>query len=467
MTIEAPVNQSHHTDHIDHSDCIDHIVHNNHIEHIDNVNHKDQTISGSSLNKDGKSNATSSKIGMDSNTMFAPASTSAFCQSNPQMANRPDRALAAHFIPIDHATMSDVDHHRHHLKMDDAIAKSAEHRHLFSNVYQDHHRMRIAVLLQRTSGKAHYRNICAISKVASSCEIAEFIFLQESDAIQPPLSEWMLTHRSEVPNDGDDVVISHGDEGFGNMLKRKDIDAVYVVVPPGLEQKYVIQALDAKKHVLVKDPVSTYLGEFVEQLDHAKKQGKFIQFSTMFIHQYRVQRFMDRVLREELFGRINSIEADLLLNVDDLKKVGVSLPLSPQTGCIRSLGRFCILFSVLVFARVDSTATSARVIRYVKGANGELQSATCKIKFTKVSACVWVRMNRLCACGGMRMKRRLHDFAFLYRPLNSAPLYPLPPHSPKMILNILSFHSTVFIPFLPFHHLAIPEPRSDVQGRLH
>jgi hypothetical protein len=45
--------------------------------------------------------------------------------------------------------------------------------------------------------------------------------------------------------------------------------------------------LKSGKHVLLNDPVSTGMAEFIEQQTLAKKYGKFIQFSTMFVHQFQ------------------------------------------------------------------------------------------------------------------------------------------------------------------------------------
>jgi predicted dehydrogenase len=53
------------------------------------------------------------------------------------------------------------------------------------------------------------------------------------------------------------------------------------------QQEYVLEALQSGKHVLLNDPVSTGMAEFLEQQKLAKKYGKFIQFSTMFVHQFQ------------------------------------------------------------------------------------------------------------------------------------------------------------------------------------
>ena len=147
----------------------------------------------------------------------------------------------------------------------------------------------------------------------------------------------------------------------------------------------MIQALNAKKHVLANDPTSVILSDFMEELECAKKNGKFIQTTCMFVHQYRVQRFLNHALRDDNFGRITEVDASIQLNLNDVEIVGVKLPLRPEDGCIRVLGRFCVLASTLFFNRVGSYAESAKVKSWKRGANGEIVSADCEVNFTNVS----------------------------------------------------------------------------------
>jgi hypothetical protein len=174
--------------------------------------------------------------------------------------------------------------------------------------------------------------------------------------------------------------------GFGTNLSGRFPNKLFcILLVYRLESKYVLSALEAGKHVLLRDPRSTSLVEFTEQLDYATRFGKFVQFSTMFVHQYRVQRYMDRVLREESFGRIHSIKAHLFLNYNDINKVGCKLPLGEDEGSIRVLGRFCVLVSTLFFNRVGSFAKSAQVHEMKKSPEGVILSADCSVKYTEAS----------------------------------------------------------------------------------
>ena len=69
----------------------------------------------------------------------------------------------------------------------------------------------------------------------------------------------------------DSFDILQGQEGFEEILQRESVDAVYIFVPAEMQQKYVLQALKARKHVLLKDPVSTPCDDFVVQMKHAVK----------------------------------------------------------------------------------------------------------------------------------------------------------------------------------------------------
>jgi succinyl-CoA synthetase alpha subunit len=69
----------------------------------------------------------------------------------------------------------------------------------------------------------------------------------------------------------DSFQILQGQEGFEEILRRDSVDAVYIFVPAEMQQQYVLQALKARKHVLLKDPESTPCDDFVEQMKHAVK----------------------------------------------------------------------------------------------------------------------------------------------------------------------------------------------------
>lgn len=232
------------------------------------------------------------------------------------------------------------------------------------------------------SSSTNDRHISAIPKPATPCSLASMVVLNEKDGEDRKLSmeRWFKIHRMEA--DESKVNVRWGQEGFKELL-ASEIDAVYIIVPPGSQREYVLEALKCGKHVLLNDPVSTGMAEFMEQQTLAKKYGKFIQFSTMFVHQFQVLRFISKVLGDEEFGWIHRIDASLHLCYNDVEKVGAKLPLRQEDGSIRVLGRFCVLISVLFFSQAGSFAKTAKVEKFETGRNGEMNKATCTVKFTE------------------------------------------------------------------------------------
>jgi len=143
----------------------------------------------------------------------------------------------------------------------------------------------IGIIIDSTSIKdAH---VSAINKPASRCQLTSLVVLHPHNntnnknqpnqtTINDLVGEWLKSNK--VAEDIEDMsFIGQGEDGCEKMLRSDTIHAVYIIVPPSSQKGYVLQALDAKKHVLVNDPVSTSLPEFMEELSAAKRNGKFIQ----------------------------------------------------------------------------------------------------------------------------------------------------------------------------------------------
>ena len=178
------------------------------------------------------------------------------------------------------------------------------------------------------------------------------------------------------------ATVFRGAEGFQQALKS-DADAFYIYVPKENQRDFVVNALNANKHVLLDDPESTDFNEFKEQLACARKHNRFIQFATMFVHQHRVLSFLECV-RAENFGSIESIDVLLTLNVRDVSKVGVRFPLREGHGCIRRLGRYCALISSLMLTKghVKTRPYSAQVKNVLLSDTDEPLQAYCVVKFS-------------------------------------------------------------------------------------
>lgn len=187
----------------------------------------------------------------------------------------------------------------------------------------------------------------------------------------------------------DTTKILYGNDGFQAVLNDTNIHAIYIFVPSNLQQQYVISTLQHNKHVLLKDIVSTPAKDYSTQLLHAKMHNKFIQFSTMFVFHYHVQTFLNCVRTTSTFGNIIEIDTILTINLQDLKTLNVTMPLSSQQGCIRRLARFPVLITTLMLKQqqqsqgIEIKPVSAQVTDHIiDDVSGEPISAHCEILFT-------------------------------------------------------------------------------------
>ena len=235
---------------------------------------------------------------------------------------------------------------------------------------------RIAVVIQDRD-QIPRKAINAASSPISQSHISFLVVVSDS-----PLSDAELKRRYHISPDSSTRLL-RGPSAFEAVLQSDEVDALYVFVPNDCQRKYIMAALNARKHVLLDDPESTSLVEFREQLECARKVKRFIQFATMFVHQHRVLSFLDCV-RYDKFGSIESIDVILSLNVRDVRTVGVTFPLKPGQGCIRRLGRYCALIASLMVTRGNSATRpcSAHVLNVSLTESGEPLSAYCAVRFT-------------------------------------------------------------------------------------
>ena len=233
--------------------------------------------------------------------------------------------------------------------------------------------------------------ISAIANPISTCHAVSLIVLNPNNAVtdddddDDEAKRW-LEMNSINP---ETTKIAYGDDGFQSVLRDTSVNAIYIFVPASLQQQYVITTLQHNKHVLLKDIVSTPSKDYTTQLLHAKMHNKFIQFSTMFVFHYHVQTFLNCVRATSTFGNIIEIDTILTINLQDLKTLNVTLPLSSQQGCIRRLARFPVLITILMLKQQQQSQgteiepVSAQVTEYIiDDVSGEPISAHCEILFT-------------------------------------------------------------------------------------
>jgi hypothetical protein len=78
------------------------------------------------------------------------------------------------------------------------------------------------------------RHASAMSKPASRCFLTHVVVLNsstnEEKQVQESVKEWL--RKNKIDLDVQDLDIGQGMEGYSEMLKEKDVDAVYIVLSP-------------------------------------------------------------------------------------------------------------------------------------------------------------------------------------------------------------------------------------------
>jgi predicted dehydrogenase len=101
---------------------------------------------------------------------------------------------------------------------------------------------------------------------------------------QPAKAQAFIDECSEeVPPGGPVAAVSYED-----LLKREDVDAVYIPLPTGIRAEWVQKAARAGKHVLCEKPCGSNLGEVLEMVSACKAANVQFMDGVMFMHSGRL-----------------------------------------------------------------------------------------------------------------------------------------------------------------------------------
>ncbi|OUD04977.1 Gfo/Idh/MocA family protein [Streptomyces swartbergensis] len=87
-----------------------------------------------------------------------------------------------------------------------------------------------------------------------------------------------------------------GTVGYDTLLRRDDIDAVYIPLPPALHHHWVTESMAAGKHVLCEKPLSTSYADTLDLMKRAHEHGLVLAENFMFLHHSQhaeIQRLLE------------------------------------------------------------------------------------------------------------------------------------------------------------------------------
>jgi predicted dehydrogenase len=151
---------------------------------------------------------------------------------------------------------------------------------------------------------------------------------------------------------------------YDELLRRTDVDAVYIPLPTGIRREWVVKAARAGKHVLCEKPCGTTAADLRAMLDACRASGVQFMDGVMFLHSARLP-LLRRVLDEgESVGTIRRITSQFSFAApaEFLRgNIRLSSDLEPL-GCLGDLGWYNLRFALWVMNYALPERVSGRIL---------------------------------------------------------------------------------------------------------
>jgi predicted dehydrogenase len=151
---------------------------------------------------------------------------------------------------------------------------------------------------------------------------------------------------------------------YDELLRRNDVDAVYVPLPTGIRTEWVLRAAEAGKHVLCEKPCGVNSGEVRAILDVCRTHNAQFMDGVMFMHSRRLPLLREVLDDQRSVGTVLRIASQFSFKArgDFLTQdIRVSNELEPL-GCLGDLGWYNIRFTLWVMNGQLPERVSGRIL---------------------------------------------------------------------------------------------------------
>ncbi len=158
-------------------------------------------------------------------------------------------------------------------------------------------------------------------------------------------------------------------DSYADLIQSHDIDGVYVPLPTGVREQWVVAAAKQGKHVLCEKPCAVSNEALLRMIQACKTAGVQFMDNVMFMHSARMQRLRNLLYQEQGVGEVRRIATQFSFLGDQgffSANIRNQYDLEPW-GCLGDLGWYCIRVILLAMNDVMPTHVRGRVLQPTDG----------------------------------------------------------------------------------------------------
>lgn len=158
-------------------------------------------------------------------------------------------------------------------------------------------------------------------------------------------------------------------DNYQSLLEAEDVDAVYIPLPTGLRQAWVIEAARHGKHVLCEKPCAVSNAEMRAMIAACERAGVQFMDNVMFMHSQRIAKLREQLSVQQRIGSVQRVATQFSFLGDSSffqDNIRNQTSLEPW-GCLGDLGWYCIRMCLLAMNDELPEQVRGRVLQPVNG----------------------------------------------------------------------------------------------------
>lgn len=151
---------------------------------------------------------------------------------------------------------------------------------------------------------------------------------------------------------------------YEEILRAKDVDAVYIPIPTGVRKEWVIKAAEAGKHVLCEKPCSVTVADLEEMIEACWRNRVQFMDGVMFMHGRRLRRLREVLDDGRSVGKLRRITSAFSFRASpEMLNANIrgDRRLEPH-GCVGDLGWYCIRLALWAMNWEMPNVVSGRIL---------------------------------------------------------------------------------------------------------